>query len=286
MAKTGLTFDQLRREAARHLSELGIETSAVDAKLLLTHAAGYSAAELIANGGEKVPAAVYERFETMLARRQAREPIAYIVGKQAFWSLEFTVDQNVLIPRPETEGVVECALDLIKNIPTPTICDIGTGSGAILISLLHERQYARGVGVDISTNALEIARKNAEIINVADRITFLKSDYLEEVVDQFDLIVSNPPYITDEAMLQLATDVHRYEPGLALEGGRDGLQAYRRIINGLAAKLTPGGFVVFEIGYDQGDDVSKLLSEQGFSDILVGSDLAGHDRVVSAKLSA
>lgn len=286
MAKPPVIFEALRRSARITLDAVGIESSDIDCNILMCEAFGLDPSDLIVNARLPVPRNGHIRFESMLARRIKHEPIAYIIGKQAFWSLEFMVTPDVLIPRPETEGVVECALALIKKIENPVITDIGTGSGAILLSLLHERKEATGIGTDISAKALDMAKQNAILVGVADRAKFTVSDYLEAIDQHANIVVSNPPYITDKAMKELPNTVADHEPDQALRGGGDGLVAYKIIISGLSRVLSPGGMGVFEIGYDQGRAVAGLLTQYGFDDVLVDKDLAGHDRIVSGKLSA
>jgi len=277
-----ITYGELKRSAAQMLTGAGTETPTLDARILLEKASHKSAAELIVCDRDIVPEAVQTEFHELLGYRLAHEPIAYILGEKAFWSLDFKVDENVLIPRPETEGLVERALEHISTIPKPHILDIGTGSGAILISLLHERKSATGLAVDISPAALDIARMNAEHHNMGDRCHFTCSDYLENVTGKFDIVVSNPPYIDSAALAKLAPDVELYEPELALHGGKDGLTAYRAITSGVKDVLKPGGYLVFEIGFDQKAAVCNLLSKAGAVDIVCQQDLAGLDRIVSA----
>jgi len=282
VAKTNTTYGELKRGAAQMLSNAGIENPALDVRILLEKASGKTSAELIVCDRDIVSETIQTEFHELLGCRLAYEPIAYILGEKAFWSLDFNVDEYVLIPRPETEGLVEQALALITAISAPRILDIGTGSGAVLISLLHERQSATGLGVDISPEALDMARVNAERHNVGNRCQFIQSDYLESVTGKFDIIVSNPPYIDSKAMAELAPDVELYEPELALHGGEDGLTAYRVIIAGAKDKLKPGGCLVLEIGFDQKETVSALLADAGASNITCKQDLAGLDRIVSA----
>lgn len=280
MAK--ITYGELKRGAVNLLANAGIENPAIDVRLLLEKVSHKTAADLITCDREIVPDPVQVEFHELLGARIAREPMAYILGTKAFWSLDLMVDENVLIPRPETEGVVERALELIGEVQKPRILDIGTGSGALLISLLHELRGASGTGVDISPEALKVARVNAVRCKVSDRCMFYSSDYLENIIERYDIIVSNPPYIDGKAMTELMPDVELYEPELALHGGADGLDAYRTIIPRLADVLKPGGSVVFEIGYDQKQAVSDFLAEAGATNILCQQDLAGLDRVVSA----
>jgi len=278
-----ITYGELKRSAAQMLTRAGTENPSLDVRLLLEKASRKSAADLIVCDRDVVPEAVQTQFHELLGYRLAHEPIAYILGEKAFWSLDFKVDENVLIPRPETEGLVERALTLISTIPKPHILDIGTGSGAVLISLLHERKTATGLAADISPDALEIARANAERHNMRDRCQFTRSDYLKNVTGKFDIVVSNPPYIDSAALEKLAPDVELYEPELALHGGEDGLTAYRAITSGVKDVLKPGGHLVFEIGFDQKTPVCTLLGQAGATDIVCRQDLAGLDRIVSAK---
>jgi release factor glutamine methyltransferase len=292
MAKVNITYSELKRSAANMLTGAGTENPNLDVRLLLEKASHKTAAELIACERDIVPEAVQTEFHELLGCRLAHEPIAYIFGEKAFWSLDFKVDENVLIPRPETEGLVERALELISAIPKPQILDIGTGSGAVIISLLHERRTATGLGVDISPEALDIARINADRHNIGNRCRFARSDYLSgvsegqvsegQVSGKFDIIVSNPPYIDAVAMENLAPDVELYEPELALYGGKDGLDAYRAIIAGAKDVLAPDGHLIFEIGFDQKTSVCALLRKAGATKIRCQQDLAGLDRIISA----
>lgn len=285
MAKPSMTFEQLRRSARNTLRAAGIESDDIDTKILMRTAFGMDTSELIANARRPAPRDGRAKFEIMLARRTQQEPISYIVGKQPFWSLDLMVTPDVLIPRPETEGVVEKALSIMRDVKNPVIVDVGTGSGAILVSLLYERKDATGIGLDISTKALDVARINAIETGVADRAKFVISDYLAALEERVSIVVSNPPYITDRAMDELSATVADYEPSLALRGGEDGLNAYRRIAGDLLRVLSPGGMIVFETGFNQGTTVAGLLTRHGFEDVCVQKDLAGHDRVVCGKLS-
>ena len=280
-----VSFEALRQDAARTLTQAGIDNAATDVRLLLCAATGFSSADLIVHAHDPVPCEVHEKLQALLARRQTHTPIAQILGTQEFWSLNFKVTPDVLVPRPDTEVLVERTLEILTGVTAPKILDVGTGTGAILISLLHERPDAHGVGVDISTAALEVARANANQNGVADRAAFERSDFLKDVNGPFDIVVANPPYITDAAMQTLPKTVAAYEPHLALRGGADGLTAYRAIIDDLARVLKPGGHVVFEIGYDQKTTVTELLTNIAAGDITCLQDLAGHDRVISAKIN-
>lgn len=278
------TYQNIAKQAVINLRNAGIEDAGIDVRILLGHAANCTDVDLIMRANDNVPAPVFEQFNSFIARRLCHEPIAYILGAKEFWSLKFTVNEHVLIPRPETEGLVEQALKMIANVKALNILDVGTGSGAILISLLHERVDASGTGIDISADALAVAKSNAKNIGVGERCSFLRSDYVQNVTGKYDLLVSNPPYITDQAMNSLGENVKAYEPVLALQGGEDGLTAYRQIIEQTHHHLKPGGGIVFEIGYDQGQAVCALLENAGFHDVMTHTDLAGHDRIICATI--
>lgn len=277
-------YKNIAKQAVLILRSAGLEDADIDVRILLRFAAGCTDVDLIMRTNDNVPAPTLEQFNSFIARRLCHEPIAYIIGIKEFWSLSFAVNQHVLIPRPETEGLVEQALKMVSDVIAPNILDVGTGSGAILISLLHERIDAIGLGVDISSDALDVAKSNAGSIGVADRCSFLRSNYLQNVTGKYDLLVSNPPYITDQAMESLSENVKTFEPALALKGGEDGLRAYRKIIEQAYHFLKPGGSLVFEIGYDQGQAVCALLESAGYKGVTVFKDLAGHDRIICATI--
>lgn len=278
------TFKNIVKQAVFALRGAGLEGADVDVRILLAHAENCTHVDLIIRANDDVSPPILALFNSYIARRIAHEPVAYITNKKEFWSLDFMVNDHVLIPRPETEGLVGRALEMIAGVKTPNIIDIGTGSGAVLISLLTERENATGTGVDISGEALAVAKQNAKNNGVDDRCLLLQSDYLQNIDGKFDLLVSNPPYISDAAMDGLAENVKAYEPTLALRGGEDGLHAYRQIIGQAGSVLNPKGAIVFEIGYDQGVAVCAMLKSADYSEITILKDLAGHDRVISAKI--
>lgn len=289
---SGLNLRQVRRSVKAFLSEAGIDTAAIDARLLLEHATGYSHSNLIAQSQDVIAPDAVEVLNHVCQRRLRGEPVDKILGYRAFYNQTFKVTQDVLSPRPETEGLVERAIAHLKNTPRPKILDLGTGSGAILISVLAELENSIGFGTDISPKALLIAKENAVLNSVSSRATFLQGSWFKaldpadlEMMNEsplFDVIISNPPYITDTAMTQLDVGVLNYDPDLALSGGEDGLDAYRIIIGSAQAYLQPKGVVLFEIGFDQGQSVSKLLKQAGYHRICLEKDGAGHDRIISA----
>ena len=233
-----------------------------------------------------------EKFNILLKKRINKEPIAYIIGKKEFWGLDFIVNHATLIPRPDSETLVEAALEraniLLKlkenlKVKNLTILDIGTGTACLLISLLWELQAAAGVGVDISEDALQIASKNAEIHGVKNRTQFIKSNWCENINRKFDLIISNPPYIASQDKLSLMPDVALYEPHSALFSGVDGLDSYRELSAQVGERLNCGGFVLFEVGAGQAEQVSLLLEEKGLKIDEVKKDLNGIKRCVIAQ---
>ncbi len=275
--------------AARRLLAGGIESARLDAELLLGHALGKSRAELLRDARQALGQAERQSYQVLLARRLEREPVAYITGRQEFWSRELRVTPEVLIPRPETECLVESALRIAGGRRAPLhILDLGTGSGAIAIALAAELPQAEIFAADISSAALCIARLNAAANGVAARIHFLRGDLfgaLGPSAEKFDLIVSNPPYIRSGDLADLAPEVSRWEPRGALDGGSDGLDFYRRLAAESFAHLSPGGAVVVEIGAAMGDQVKSLFAGAR-AGVEIGRDYSGRDRVVVARPGA
>ncbi|NOR63221.1 MAG: peptide chain release factor N(5)-glutamine methyltransferase [Rhodobacteraceae bacterium] len=259
------------------LGAAGIEGPERDARVLLAHVMDIDQAGLMARMNDTLPQSVLYGMDRVVAVRSLHQPVSHITGKRGFWNHEFLVNSDVLDPRPDTETLVAAALEQ----PFNTVLDLGTGSGAIVLSLLAERPQAMGVATDISAKALDTARRNAGRIGVADRVQFKESDWFESVSGQFDLIVSNPPYIADSEMQSLAPEVRDWEPHLALTPGGDGLSAYRHIAQGLKAVLAPGGRAFFEIGYRQAIDVNEIFTKAGFTQLKVLPDMSGHDRVIA-----
>ncbi|MBH0237359.1 peptide chain release factor N(5)-glutamine methyltransferase [Methylobrevis sp. L22] len=272
----------------RRLAEAGIDTASLDIRLLAGRVLGVDAAGLLAHDGPLGAAAAAD-ITAMVDRRLAGEPVARILGDWEFWGLPFVLSPATLVPRPDTETLVEAVLDLVRGGAVPgagpdgaglTVVDLGTGSGAILVALLSELGAAEGLGVDLSEEALSTARLNAARNGVAGRSLFCRGSWLDAVTGPFSLVVSNPPYIESADIDGLAPEVARHDPRLALDGGADGLDAYRVIAAGAAARLVPGGVLALEIGWRQAVTVTEILADAGFAAITVRRDLAGHDRVV------
>jgi release factor glutamine methyltransferase len=254
-----LLADALARGRSR-LVAAGIQPdeAAVDVDVYARTILGWDRATLLQNLRQPTPPALEPQFSEWIARRERREPTAYIVGAREFWGRPFLVTSAVLVPRPETEFIVEEALALLRAVATPRIADIGTGSGILAVTLAAEVPDAEVTGTDLSSDALDVARQNAERHGVAARIVLLNTSYLNDVPGTFDLIVANPPYVRDGDKSALARDV-RHEPDVALFGGPDGLRDVAGVLDAAVEKLTSGGWFVMEFGYGQEDDVRRLV---------------------------
>lgn len=263
---------------ARRLATDGIADPARDSRALMAAALGVPAMRVTLMAGDPIGAEDARRFEAMLAERGRGRPVAQIVGERAFWGRLFAVTGEVLDPRPETETLVARALDG----PVPArILDLGTGSGAILVSLLAEWTEARGLGTDTSEAALNVARRNAERHGVAGRADFRRADWGTGIGGGFDLVLSNPPYVPAAEIATLAREVRDWEPRQALTAGPSGLEAYARIAGDLGRLLAPGGRALFEFGAGQGEAAAALFRAQGFARIAFHADLDGRDRVLA-----
>jgi release factor glutamine methyltransferase len=221
----------------------------------------------------------YVFFKTLLEKRLKFQPISQIIGQRYFWKSKFLVTSDVLDPRPDTETLIEHTLSLGKF---NRILDLGTGSGCILLSLLNEYKEANGIGIDISKKALNVAKKNADLLNLKHRASFKLGNWCENIEGKFDLIVSNPPYISEYEMTNLSKDVLNWEPRIALTPEGDGLEAYKYILNGAKKLLKPNGKLILEIGYNQRDDVSNLLKSNNYKNITFIKDINNKDRIISA----
>ena len=273
----------LTKTAAADFAGCAGGNARLEAELLLAHALGCNRLELLAHR-ETPTAAELERFQSMAARRAQCEPVAYIIGYQPFWDHDFLVSPQTLIPRQDTETLVEVAL---RRMPDPgNILDLGTGTGCILLSLLAERPATTGVGLDVSIEALSLARKNALTMGLEKRCSFVESDWFAAVKDKkdhFAAIVANPPYIPSIDVGELMADVRNFEPKLSLDGGRDGLSCYRTIINAAPDFLEENGLLAVEVGILQSNDVAAMCEAAGLKEIEITRDLPGVERVVSGK---
>jgi release factor glutamine methyltransferase len=266
-------------DATQRLRVAGVESPRREARLLLAHVLGLRPEEIVSGKFSLQGAQFRSRFEAAVARRAAREPLAYIIGRREFWSLDFEVGPGVLIPRPESEIMVEEALKRFPMTDAPLrVADLGTGSGCLLLAFLSERPEARGLGVDISEEALAIARRNAASLGLDGRTQFLRNDWMSTLSGTWEVIFINPPYIIEGELDGLDPEVSRYEPRVALDGGPDGLCAYRRLAGLLRPRLAPEGRVFLEVGQGQAGPVERIFLEKGLNIEGTVSDLAGIPR--------
>lgn len=275
---------ELLKTASSVLESVGIPDARREASGLLEAASGLTRTDVISNPERLIDSEVENIFGSYVERRSKREPFHYIVGKKDFFGLEFKVDARVLIPRPETEFLVECALEKFRNIAHPFFCEVGVGSGCISISILKTLRNGKAVGLDISKDAIEVAASNAVAHGVVDRMDFVHSDILvnSPTHELFDAILSNPPYIAVDDLSDLEPEVRDYEPRLALTDEDSGVALIRRIIEDGADLLKDSGFMAIEIGFDQRDAVESVFLKEKWMDVHFIKDLQGHDRIVVA----
>ncbi len=276
------------RLLAQTFRSAGVDTPEVDARVLLAHALGISRAALMAGPERELSRSDLALIADYEIRRRQREPVSRILGRRAFRTLSLEIGATTLDPRPDTEIVVDAVVALAKETANPnlTVLDLGTGSGAIIIAVLMELPNVIGVGTDIDATTLQIALRNAEQANVCQRAKFQQTDWLTGVTGTFDFVVSNPPYIPSASISGLEPEVSRFDPRLALDGGADGLDAYRAILADAKRSLNPGGWIVFEVGNGQSAEVLALCRHYGFGDDenpRVWTDLGGRARCVAAR---
>ena len=278
-----LTIHDLVQGARDRFMNAGIsaDLAALDAEVLARQVLGWDRARFLTERNGTASSVFLLKYEPLVARRERREPVSYILGTREFWGLPFEVGPDVLIPRPETEFVVEEALKVIARDSNPVIVDVGTGSGCIAIALVRELPGARVIATDLSKHALDVARRNAERHGVANRITFVETSFLEGVDAGIDLVVSNPPYVPSVSERGLTPEVRDYEPAVALFGGEDGLEGLRSVLEGAAEKLSPGGWLVMEFGCGQDDCVADLVAGvDGLDLVTIRHDLQDIPRTV------
>lgn len=293
-----MTLGKLLKSGADKLAQNGISEAALDARYLLLHVTGISPAMFLVRENEETGAETEERFNELIERRASRIPLQHILGTQVFMGLEFAVSPDVLIPRQDTETLVERVLyDRQRMENSPSLLDMCTGSGCIALSLAVLGDFRQVVAADISLKALAVAGENARRIlprrwkdwedenNGTSRFRLIQSDLYDNIPGdmEFDMIVSNPPYIPTQVIQELEPEVRDHEPWLALDGAGDGLKFYRRLAGESGAHLKPGGCIYLEIGYDQGPAVRSLFEAAGFTNIEIIKDIPGQDRVVAAK---
>lgn len=278
-----VVLGQMVQDAARRLGAVGIDTALLDARLLAAEVLGLEPRALFARQHLEPTTAERDRFDALLARRLAREPMSHLLGRRGFWSIEVAVTADTLDPRADTETVIEAVLATLSDrTGALRLLDLGTGTGCILLALLTELGHASGLGIDKSPEALAVALRNAEALGLAGRARFRLGDWGSGLEPGFDVIVSNPPYIPDDDIEGLEPEVARFEPRLALAGGTDGLDCYRALAPQIARLLAPGGVAVLEVGQGQAGAVAGLLTEAGLVLRGVRTDLGGVERCVIA----
>lgn len=271
------------KAAAARLRGAGVDEPRLDALILLAQVLGVSTDDLRFNENRSLSQAEAAAYAALIDRRAAREPVSHLLGRREFWSLDFSVSRDVLDPRPDSETLIEAVLDLVPDRTAPRrILDLGTGSGCLLLTLLHELPQATGLGIDVSPAALMMAGANAAALNLSDRVQLSVGDWGREVDERFDIIVSNPPYICRADIAGLMPEVALYEPLLALDGGSDGLDAYRALAVDLPRLIRPDGLVALEIGAVQAAAVTLILRAQGLVVAPPRHDLSGQDRCLLA----
>jgi release factor glutamine methyltransferase len=281
-----VTIHGLVAAARQRLRQAGIapDEADLDARLLAQELLGWDAARFFTSASEPPPNGFPAKYEALVARRAAREPLAYLIGRRDFWDLTFEISPAVLVPRPETELIVETALDLFPaSIGSLSIADVCTGSGCLAIALATERPGATCVAIDVSAGALEVGRRNAGRHHVADRVRFAQTDLLAGLTSTFDLIVSNPPYVPETDRADLPPEVRDFEPAVALYAGGDGLSVIRRLVGQSVDRLAAGGVLIFEFGTGQARAVSELISATaGLTMTELRQDLQGIPRTAVA----
>ena len=277
-----LNLLQAWQTAKARLEAAGLAGPVIDARLLVEAAAEVTRADIVGDPYRPLSAEQEARLEDYLSRREHREPVSHILGRKGFWKIMLSVNPHVLTPRPDTEVIVDHALRAFPERMAFQVLDLGVGSGAILLSILAERPAAKGLGVDVSPEALAVARENAANLGLANRVALLRGDWTAGLADEsFDLVVSNPPYIATGVIETLEPEVRDHEPRLALDGGADGLDAYRVLAPEILRVLKPGGMFAVEIGYDQKAPVEALFKAAGAAGVHTLPDLATRDRVVA-----
>lgn len=269
------------RQAVQSLQQSHIESASLDARILLQYVLGVSREQLLADTRLTLTSRQYGAFMQLVEKRSGRQPVSQLIGKRDFWNHSFKVTCHTLDPRPDSETLIESVLAHFASRPLPArILDLGTGTGCLLLTLLHEYPLARGVGVDICKSALSVAKENAAAQQIEGRVHFMNGCWAENVEGVFDLIVSNPPYIPTDAIAMLAPEVAQYEPKLALDGGPDGLDCYRAIMAQLPRVLAPQGLAAFEVGIGQAKELESLAAQHGLQVVGIKEDMAGIARCV------
>jgi release factor glutamine methyltransferase len=285
MTDTPLTLVKAWTAARKRLEMAGIDTPVIDARILLLAATGVPRTTLISEPHTPLEPAADALFESYVSRRESREPAAHIVGTKGFWTLDLKSDRRGLVPRPETEVIVDLVLKAHAVDVPLRVLDLGIGSGTILLALLAERKTWTGIGVDVSHDALTLAHENAQLHGLSNRLSLQQGDWHYGLDERFDIVVSNPPYIPSAVIETLQDDVRNYDPRIALDGGIDGLDPYRTLFRALPGLLNPGGMFAFEFGIDQGPQILAMANDMAqLMNVRLIKDLSNIDRVVIGNL--
>lgn len=283
MLRPDMTLQEAQRALTSVFKSGGIDTANLDARVLIEAVTGLTATDMARAPERGLSAPEIDCLRDYQAQRLEGKPVSKIIGQREFWGRLFQVNEHVLDPRPDSETLVEAALAHLPEAQAFQLLDLGTGSGCLLLTLLAERAQGQGLGVDVSEPALVVAKANSQSLDLQARARFASSHWLESVAGRFDMIVSNPPYISDAEMASLDKNVLDYDPHLALKGGGDGMDPYRHICAKAQDHLQADGWLLFEIGATQGAAVGEILRQAGFSQVQVLPDLAGRDRVVMGR---
>jgi len=277
------TVLKLLEWSTEFFEDRGLDSARLDAELMLAYTLGIDRVQLYVKFDQPLTPDELSTYRSYVKRRAAHEPVAYITGTRGFWTIDVRCDARALVPRPETEVLVECALDRIAEDAEITIVDVATGMGAVALAIASERSDVHLLATDVSSDALALAAENVEALDLSERIELFEGDLLEAVAPQrfpVDMIVANPPYVAESVRDELMPDVRDYEPAGALFAGEDGLDVIRRLVGQAHDRLIPGGWFLCEIGHDQGDVVRQLFEEAGFGEVYVRRDYGDRDRVV------
>ena len=280
-----MDYKTILDQASDLLKNFNIKNNRLDTELMLSNSLRISRENLLLNLNKEINNDEYKKFNRLLEKRKKKIPMAYIIGYKYFWKSKFIVNNSVLIPRPETELIVEEALNCLPEKKSKKIIDIGTGSGCIIISLLIERPKSTGIGLDISKNAIKIAKINAKLQHIDNRTRFINSDVDKYNGGKYDLVLSNPPYIKKIEISRLEEDIRNFEPELALNGGYNGYSKIEKVIEKSSYLLKSNGKLILEIGYDQANFSSRLLKKYGFKINKISKDLSGKDRCIVSTIN-
>jgi release factor glutamine methyltransferase len=276
-----LLLSELQKKITKILAEGGIETNSLDARIILREIFNFDEKELILNSDLILSESKISKVQKIITRRLNFEPVSKIFGKRDFYNSTFSISDDVLDPRPETENIVEIANNFILEKGYESFIDLGTGSGCIILSILKENKNLTAVGVDISIDAINIAKKNSKDMNLEKRSSFLVSNWLSSVYNSYDLIISNPPYIPSDEIITLSKTVKNFDPLISLDGGQDGLECYKEIAQDINRVINKNGRVILEIGYNQAHDVVKIFESKEFKLLKIYNDINGLNRILT-----